>query len=134
MSIICTSPMCVDGKASVDTMDRTYNVLIGNPRFNRSHFEPIVTALDESFDEQYSFYSSYIPFNPACCAIKDIGAQADKVTNDMLESVGAATAGPGPGTMAGGFNLDAILPLAYLAVGAMVLSNITPFIRLKARG
>lgn len=127
--IICTGPMCTQGKASVDTMDRTFNVLLGNPLFNRQHFEPIVLALEQSFEEQYSFYSPYIPFNPACCGVKDLGAQADKITNDMLASVGAAQPGTGPGSTAPPISGDTIMNLGMLALGVVIVSNVVPLIR-----
>jgi len=120
--------MCIQGKASVDTMNRTFNILLGNSLFNRARFETSVTAIGQAFEDAYAFYSPYIPFNPACCGIKDLGAQADRVTAEMLSSVGAAPIGPGPGS-ATGFNLEQLMPLAYLAVGAVILSNVTPFLR-----
>lgn len=121
--------MCAQGKASVQTMERTFNVLIGNPNFNRGRFEPTVTAIEQSFDVEYSFYSEYIPFNPACCAIKDLGAQADKLTNDMLASVGAQPTAPGPGSTQPPISGDSISGILMLGLGAVIISNLAPMIR-----
>jgi hypothetical protein len=96
--MICTTPMCTDGKASVDQMNATFNDLVAtHPEFNASQFQPTVKSITDVFNATYSFYDPYIPFNPVCCTIADIGAQADALTNEMLASVGGAPI-PGPST------------------------------------
>lgn len=128
-NVICTSAMCQQGKASVDTMERTFNVLLGNPLFNRAHFEPTVTSLEQSFQDQWHFYTPYIPFNPACCAIQDIGQQADDLTNAMLASVGAESTGTGPSQQKPPINFDTATTLITLGIVAVLVSNVAPFIR-----
>src|SRR5262252_8383947 len=97
--MICTSTMCADGRVSVQNMRSTFDSLVSNTDFNRSYYEPTVLAIEKSFHDNYSVFSEWVPFNPSCCAVKDIGAQADEVTHQMLQSVGAeAPTAPGPGS------------------------------------
>jgi hypothetical protein len=97
--LLCTSAMCAEGKLSVQEMRSTFDSLQAQyPNFQSSFYEPTVVSIEQAFNANYSWFSSYIPFNPECCAIKDIGAQADTVTQQMLASVNAAPSGLGPGS------------------------------------
>src|SRR5262245_44754261 len=129
--LICTTPMCSQGKASVDTMSRTYNLLVQNPGFDRWRFESTVVSLEEAFDAAYSFYDPMIPFNPKCCAILDIGYQADRVTADMRASVGAAPTGPGPSTQPG-VSGDSLVTRGIVAAVALSAGNVAPLIRKRS--
>ena len=122
---ICTSAMCAQGKASVSEMRRVFNILSGNASFNRAKFEPSVLSIEQAFEEQYNILSEWIPFNPACCAIKDLGNQADRLTVQMQTAAGAATTPGGPGSSQSGLNLDALLMLGALALGAVVIGNLS---------
>lgn len=123
-TVVCTSAMCAQGKASVSEMRRVFNILSGNPSFNRAKFEPSVLSIEQTFDEQYNILSEWIPFNPACCSIKDLGSQADRLTAQMQTAAGAASTPGGPGTSAPGIDLDSLVTLGALALGAIVLSNV----------
>src|SRR5215831_8121512 len=85
---LCTTPMCSQGKASVEQMRATFDRLVSQKSIDRSQFEPLVGAIESSFGQNYSRFSEWIPFNPKCCAIADIGRQAEELTSRMLQSVG----------------------------------------------
>lgn len=128
---ICASGDCQVGKASVDQMGKTFNVLLSTPGFDRAHFEPLVLSIEQTFDETYAFYSPYIPFNPTCCAVLELGKQADKINNDMLASVGAETLpGGGPSTTpGGGVDMQSLVTLGMIVAGAVIIGNVAPLIR-----
>jgi hypothetical protein len=122
MSVICTTVMCSEGKARVSEMRRVFNILSGNPSFNQAKYEPSVLAIEQAFDDQYSLFSEWIPFNPACCAIKDIGAQADALTLQMQSAAGVGTT---PLPVSEGFNLDTVVTLGGLALAAVLIGNLS---------
>jgi len=125
---ICASGDCQIGKASVEQMGKTFNVLLQNPNFNRGNFEQQVTAIEQTFEDTYAFYSPYIPFNPTCCAVLEIGKQADGVTAAMLRSVGLSTL-PGPSQIQTGAGSDSWITLAIVAGVAIIAGNVAPLIR-----
>ena len=90
--LVCTTVMCEDGRRKVAQMWTAFNYLSENyPAFNRNHFLPVCNTLQQSLDAIDSWYATWIPFNPVCCSMDDIGNQAIQVTNQMMSSVGAAT-------------------------------------------
>lgn len=90
--VVCTSVMCEDGRRKVAQMWTAFNYLSENyASFDRNHFLPTCNTLQQSLDAIDSWYASWIPFNPVCCSIDDIGNQAIIITNQMMASVGAAT-------------------------------------------
>ncbi len=98
-ALICTTGMCAQGRASVEEMVQVFNQLSNDTSlsFNVARFQSTVESIRATADS-YSPLNDWIPFNKECCALKDIGAQADTVTRQMLDSVGASSAGIGPGT------------------------------------
>lgn len=125
MTMICTTAMCAQGRASVQEMRNTFDGLAEDSRFDRGYYEPTVVAIEHSFNDLWSVFSELIPFNPSCCAIKDLGSQADALTKEMLTSVGGAVPIGGPGSQAPPLQLDQMVTLGMLALGAIVLSNIS---------
>lgn len=97
---VCTTPMCKSGRAAVAKMWYTFNYLKANyQNFNAAGFEPTCKSIQAALDSVDSWYADFIPFNPTCCTIDDIGRQADTITNQMLASVGGVTIPePPPGT------------------------------------
>lgn len=97
-STVCaTSLMCKKGRSAVEQMSHTFDYLRDNNQgFNAAAFEPTVRSIESEFNAIYSFYTEWIPFNPDCCTIEDIGINADAITNQMLASVGAAGVPPPP--------------------------------------
>lgn len=96
--LVCTTAMCSEGRASVQEMRKTFDTLATDENFPKAYFEPTVISLEQSFQANYSIFSEWIPFNPSCCAIKDIGAQADDLTTRMLAAAHAAGVTTGPGS------------------------------------
>lgn len=130
-NIVCTTTMCSEGAASVSNMLRTFDDLSHNPAFNRGRYEPTVRNINQAFEDNYSFFSMLIPFNPSCCVVKEIGAQADQLTAEMLQSVGAATPGTGPGSTGPAIDTDALVTLGMLVAGAVIVGNLAPLLKAK---
>lgn len=106
-------------------MRLTYDNLKNNPKFNTNRFASTVDSIEESFDAEYTMFSEWIPFNPACCTIGDIGEQAATITNQMLQSVGGTTipvSSPPPDT------LGSLATLGILVAGVVLLSNVKTLI------
>lgn len=127
---ICASGDCQIGKASVEQMGKTFNVLLQNPNFDRMKFESQVIATEQTFEDAYAFWSPYIPFNPTCCAVLEIGKQADGITAAMLRSMGMNTL-PGPSDRQTGAGADSLMILAIVAGLAVIAGNVAPLIRRK---
>lgn len=123
---ICTGPMCADGKVAVEQARRVFNILSGNPAFNRAKFEPTLLGIEQTFEDNYSMFSVWIPFNPYCCTIEEIGRQADQLTIDMQNSVGVSVVEPTPRPVD---SLDTMVTLGMLALGAVILGNVSAAIR-----
>lgn len=121
--------MCAQGKASIQEMRRVFNILSGNASFNREKFEASVLGIEGAFEDSYSVFSEWIPFNPACCAIKDLGNQADRITTQMLTAAGVALPGTGPGSQPPAIDLDAMVMLGALALGAVIIGNVSQAVR-----
>jgi hypothetical protein len=125
--IACTSAMCAQGRVSVQQMRTTFDSLASsNSNFNRSYYEPTVISIEQAFHDNYSVFSEWVPFNPTCCAVQNIGQQADSLTHDMLQSVGAETppvAGPSSGKPP--IDINGLITLGALALGAILIANIS---------
>lgn len=111
---ICTTPMCSAGEASVSQMRAVWADYQGDVRVQQ--FGPTVQAISDSFDSAYHVYDPYIPFNPVCCTVADIGAQADAITNQILSAVGAQPLPSPPDTSNNWDNAILVLGLGLLAV------------------
>lgn len=120
--------MCADGRSSVQQMRRTFNVLSGNARFDSARFEPRVLEIEQTLDDLLSVVSDWIPFNPACCTAYDVGKQADTLIDQMNQSAGVATS-TGSSSGNDGFDVNSLITLSALAVGAMFLGNLSMFTR-----
>lgn len=114
---VCTTPMCTDGRAAVVEMEYTFGYLKQNyPTFAAEFFAPAVASTRASLDAVDSFYADWIPFNPTCCTIEEIGAGADVLTNQMLQSVGASAV---PHPPAGGTDWLSVAIIGGLALVAV---------------
>jgi len=97
-SLVCTSGECAQGRTSIEEMTATFAQLQSASGFDPSHFEQTVTEIQNTYRNNFSWIDEWIPFNPQCCALKDLGSQADTVTAAMLASVGSQNPGKGPGS------------------------------------
>lgn len=121
--MICTTAMCANGRASVQQMRRTFNLLSGNPNFPAARFEPRVLEIEQTLDDVLSVVSDWIPFNPACCTATELGKQADSLIDEMNRAAGVVTS---TGTSSGNPEIDvqSLVTLGALAVGVMFLGNL----------
>jgi hypothetical protein len=94
---ICTTSMCSAGRASIEEMDAVYNSLESTlqPRFQSAH-----DSILSTYQQYWVSVDEWIPFNPECCAIQQLGYQADSLTSQMQQASGQVSSGPGPGTQA----------------------------------
>jgi hypothetical protein len=125
---LCATGDCAAGRVSVQEMRSTFDALVANPQFDRWRFESSVVALESTYNATAGWFSEWIPFNPNCCAIKDIGIQADELTRQMLVSVGSADAGQRPASQAG-FDLNSLMTVGALLLGVMLLSNVKGLVK-----
>ena len=88
--VLCTTAMCANAKVQVAEMQATYKQHSDDLTF-ASKFKPAVDAIQATFDDQYSVWSEWIPFNPECCALQDTGNQAETLTHQMIQHVGGVT-------------------------------------------
>jgi hypothetical protein len=131
-SAVCTTPGCAAGRASVTALRAIFTQLLEHPSFQRSHFEPSVRAIEADYAANSGFFDTWIPFNPACCVIEAIGKQADDLVASMLASVGAAPPGDGPSSGPPALDVNALVTLGALMLGAVILSNVLPLLRRSA--
>lgn len=114
---VCTTPMCTDGRTAVVEMEHTFSYLKQNyPTFNQEYFGPAVASIRASLDAVDSIYADWIPFNPTCCTIEEIGSQADLLTNQMLQSVGASGVPAPPPAGTDWFSIALLGGLALVAI------------------
>lgn len=114
---ICTTPMCDSGHSSVMQMDSVY---LGLDPEIRNQFQSSHDAILNTLNNTYSWYSTWIPFNPDCCSMQTLGQQAEQLTAQMQAAAGAVTLGLGPaGDSGSGLSLGAMVALGvagYLAL------------------
>lgn len=91
---ICTTPMCTAGRASVEQMDSVYQANASNLQSFQSAHDAILST----FQSYWITIDEWIPFNPECCAIQQLGAQADQLTMQMQQALGQNPVSAGPGS------------------------------------
>jgi hypothetical protein len=92
MSVICTTPQCDKGEASVAQMDAVFKDLSADLQ---NHFQSAHDAIMTALNSYWTSLDSYVPFNPACCSILSLGVQADQLTQQMQSAAGQqVTTGP----------------------------------------
>lgn len=115
--LVTTSQQCSNAQASVDLMNNTFNQL-GQP----SQFAATVASLTQTLaNTMPSYVMQGIP--GSCTPVVSIGAQADALTNQMLQAAGqSGVAGPTCGdpnagltSGLGAFSMGAVIALAAVA-------------------
>lgn len=91
---ICTEGDCKIGKAAIDQMLQFFAAL--KAKNQHKSFEPAVEAIYASYEKQEKQLSRHVPFSTVCCAIKEIGKQAQEVTQQMAAATGSKAP---PGTL-----------------------------------
>lgn len=123
--LFCTTAMCARGRTSVNEMQNMYDTLSSDyTDFDRNRFAPTVSGIKKSFDDAYSVFSEYVPFNPTCCTIAELGKQADTVTSQMLQSVSAAPAGQGPSSAPPPIDIGGIGNTVLWVIGGILVLNV----------
>lgn len=114
--MICTSAQCVTGANSVTAMDEYFKAM--DPA-SQATFKARHDAIMAQFDAAYSWYSPYIPFNPACCDVQTIGLAADRLLCEMAGGSDCVSPSAGSGEMSlqGMIVLGAV---AFLAIQYVV--------------
>ena len=78
---VCVEGDCAVGEAAVVQMMTVFQASGSPPAW-----APTVKAIKDSFDALDKTISRHLlPFSPACCAIKQIGVQAQQATADMQQ-------------------------------------------------
>jgi hypothetical protein len=111
--LVCTSAQCTTGADSVTAMDNYFQAL--DPA-SQAAFKTRHDAIMEQFNAAYSWYSPYIPFNPACCDVLTIGKAADGLLCQMEGGQGCVSPSSGDGSM----SLQGMIVLA--AVGFLAFT------------
>jgi hypothetical protein len=125
MGIICTTGDCAAGRQSITEMDDAYKA--ADPSI-QSQFQISHDALLKSFSDNYSWYSEWIPFNPACCGIVDLGAQADTLSAQIAKASNQQSPGGGPSTSTG-WDLSAIF--GSFSLGAVAAVGVGLYLLMK---
>jgi hypothetical protein len=113
--VVCSTPQCTTGEAQVQEMDATFQ---GAPSNVQAQFQSAHDSIMTSFNQIYGMLTNYIPFNPDCCTIGDLGNQAQALQNQMLSAMGQSGT---PLTPSAGLPLGTLLIL----VGAGYLLLVT---------
>lgn len=82
---VCTTPQCTTGEAQVQQMDAVFQSADAN---TQAQFQSAHDAIMASYNETYGMLTNYIPFNPDCCTLADLGNQAVTLQNQMLSAMG----------------------------------------------
>lgn len=111
--IICTTAQCSQGADSVHAMDNYFQAL--DPS-RQAAYQAEHDYIMTQFNANYSWYSPYIPFNPACCGILTIGQQADQLLCRMTGSQNCVSPSAGDGSL----SIGAIVALAVVGYFGIV--------------
>ena len=111
---VCMTGDCAAGAASIRQMDSVYQS--AGPD-TQATFQSAHDGIMASFNQSYSWYSEWIPFNPGCCGILQLGAQADQLTVQIQRALGqtSITPPPPPDTSIAG------IPSPWLWIGAGIV-------------
>ena len=88
---VCTTPQCTTGEAQIQEMDATFQSAPANVQ---AQFQGAHDAIMSSYNSIYGVLTNYIPFNPDCCTIGDLGTQAQALEAQILSAMGQSTGTP----------------------------------------
>ncbi len=86
---IATSSTCQTGEAAIAQMDSVFQSL---PVDIQNNFQSAHDMIMASYNANHSFYTDWIPLNPDCVIICQIGEQADALTSQMQIAIGQVPA------------------------------------------
>lgn len=99
---------CNLGATAVQQMDSVFQ---SAPASVQANFQSAHDSIMTAFNNVYSWYSSYIPFNPDCATICTIGTQAEQLMQSIQRAMGQ---NPTPSGTSGGLDIMTLL----LVIGA----------------
>lgn len=88
---ICTTPDCDTGQASILQMDGVFQSLPANLQYS---FQSAHDSIMQAYNNTWYTGINWIPFNPSCCTIQDLGTQADALTVAMQTAMGQTPVHP----------------------------------------
>lgn len=115
--IICVEGDCLIGETLVNQMSAFYQnslTTASNPDDFSAHFKSSVDSIVSSFNDANGSFWRHFPFSPTCCSIKEIGNQAQSLTQAMSQYLG--TASPAPVDTKG---LTADIPNPFTAIASL---------------
>lgn len=83
--VVCTTPQCTTGEAQIQQMDSVFQSLSSDLQ---AQYQSAHDAIMSSYNSIYGITTNYIPFNPDCCTLADLGNQAVSLQNQMLSASG----------------------------------------------
>lgn len=110
---------CNLGAAAVQSMDSVFQ---SAPATVQASYQSAHDDIMGQFNANYSWYSSWIPFNPTCSVVCNIGTQAEQLQQQIQRAMGQ---NPTPAGSPGGFDIGSTVNL--LIIGA-VLYLALPFL------
>jgi len=93
--IVCVEGDCKLGESLITQMHAFFisATAPGMPKQAemKAQFGPAVAAILAAAKEKQTWARKWLPFHPACCAIRDIAKQAQELTGKMAAAVGASS-------------------------------------------
>lgn len=137
--VICVEGDCKLGESLVTQMNGFYTAVTA-PGFPGAtamaqKYGPSVSAILKAKSEKETWARRWLPFHPNCCAIRDIGKQAQDITRQMAADakVVAPSVVPVPWTDSGGILGSAVSSLWSLAkLGVVVVGGVYVWKQLAA--
>lgn len=117
-TMVCTdSTVCTDAGSAISQMDSVFQ---GAPANIQAQFQSAHDSIMAWWSANSSWYDSWIPFNPQCCAEQTYGQQAWDLMTTMQQAMGQT---PNQGLQAG-MGLSTILIVGL--VGFIAVSYLLP--------
>jgi hypothetical protein len=114
-SIAPTSGDCGPGADAVNQMDSVFQ---SAPAAVQANFQSAHDSIMSQFNSVYSWYSSWIPLNPDCETVCNLGVQAVALMNQIQAAMGQS---PTPSTPGGGINLTGSATMIIIVLGVAFL-------------
>lgn len=112
---ICNTPECTTGEAQINQMDSVFQSAPANVQ---TQFQGAHDAIMSSFNAIYGITTNWIPFNPDCCTIGDLGNQAVALQSQILSAMGQSGTTLTP---SGGFQLPSLQSVTSLLIVAGIV-------------
>ena len=108
---------CNLGVAAVQQMDSVFSMA---PSGIQSMFQSAHDSIMSQLNANYSWYDSWIPFNPVCSTVCAIGTQAEQLMQQIQSAMGQS---PTPSANPGGIDFNGIIKMVVIG-GAIYLGAV----------